>query len=714
MTELYDYKFCWRLVLRDCPDYIQYLRADAYQTDFPSRHPWRLYIDNREIEDSRRAQGLSKDEIDVIKQMHSESQPDHLPEYLRPHQIDHPQEKDHVKYTLKLEYQQWEHNGIPSVPLLPPPKKYLEVGSQFFKAPNIHYSFCTATETNKDVVKIVSTKLSHNYPKVRIINTAYRFDRGRDVTSEIRMYLSIIVLNLDTYKLYHVSQRRKNPGSPKRSIRYKQVVRQYFLNLEPMKGAIPTDRWIRRQFYDIICNHARSVIPDIYCPEIRLDRALGKKYDNFGISLTVLMIQIRVGQPLPWMENEDCLSSMLSLAHSDKIHELVQADPLHPLDLGEFCCALRNYKRKTIYKMVDKLKENPKPKTILRTILGKYYRNLYYKLTLTWLGKTSASPYNRLPNLLRFAAMVSTDIVPNSLYHFVSYLVKNQLGKQAFNAYKYLYECMTTVGYDLTSDMNDRERKSLYHQIAMYTKLAKRFLEAEEASVLEWTTYRDTVNMAQDVNIRIRPNKFRCVEEVKRVHDTLAEIQQRDLHVRDDYQGFEFLPLETPDKEYAGFKFTQLLTPDELLEEGKNMHHCVGGYSESCLTGRSIIFSMNKDGRSWVTIELSGSIRGYPINQKYTIKDFSVTNPEILSAITKWHLDVIKLHNKKVDDIEELYSTRAVRAYEGEKDRRGKIKLERLRAELAEEPEQYIPENEYPTEETYGETISQAVAYAAQ
>ncbi len=56
------------------------------------------------------------------------------------------------------------------------------------------------------------------------------------------------------------------------------------------------------------------------------------------------------------------------------------------------------------------------------------------------------------------------------------------------------------------------------------------------------------------------------------------------------------------------FVFEQLLTKQELFEEGKNMNHCVGGYSDNCRTSKSAIFSMQNvlsRGKSLVTIEVN-------------------------------------------------------------------------------------------------------------
>lgn len=56
------------------------------------------------------------------------------------------------------------------------------------------------------------------------------------------------------------------------------------------------------------------------------------------------------------------------------------------------------------------------------------------------------------------------------------------------------------------------------------------------------------------------------------------------------------------------FVFEQLLTKQELFEEGKNMNHCVGSYSEDCKKSDSAIFSLQNvlsRGKSLVTVEVN-------------------------------------------------------------------------------------------------------------
>ena len=170
-------------------------------------------------------------------------------------------------------------------------------------------------------------------------------------------------------------------------------------------------------------------------------------------------------------------------------------------------------------------------------------------------------------------------------------------------------------------------------------------------------------NMARRYNYRIRPNKFKNKADVTDLHHKLDRILRRDAKVLKDMEGKSFAPFAHPNKEYDKFKFVFLDTPEALVEEGKSMRHCVGGYSEQCLDGDSIIFSMRMGGRGYITLELRGT--DLQLVQKYTIKDKLVENKDILKLIDRWHSDIINMHK----DDEECYADTCERLAEEELDK---------------------------------------------
>lgn len=53
------------------------------------------------------------------------------------------------------------------------------------------------------------------------------------------------------------------------------------------------------------------------------------------------------------------------------------------------------------------------------------------------------------------------------------------------------------------------------------------------------------------------------------------------------------------------YKVVELLDSIQLQEEGRRMHHCVGGYAHACQKGRSAIFSIRLNCKSLATIEVN-------------------------------------------------------------------------------------------------------------
>ena len=78
------------------------------------------------------------------------------------------------------------------------------------------------------------------------------------------------------------------------------------------------------------------------------------------------------------------------------------------------------------------------------------------------------------------------------------------------------------------------------------------------------------------------------------------------------------------------------------------MHHCVGGYAYNCAEGTSIIFSMRKGDKSYITIEVSPK-GGHEIIQQYTLHDITVTSEKVLDIINRWRSDCVALHVKDTE-----------------------------------------------------------------
>ncbi|RYG30675.1 MAG: hypothetical protein EON93_14360 [Burkholderiales bacterium] len=76
----------------------------------------------------------------------------------------------------------------------------------------------------------------------------------------------------------------------------------------------------------------------------------------------------------------------------------------------------------------------------------------------------------------------------------------------------------------------------------------------------------------------------------------------------------------------------QIRTGDELAEEGARMHHCVYSYKGSCMSGHSSIWTMRRNNKRMLTIEMNNQadivqIRGFGNR---------LATPEEMKMINQW------------------------------------------------------------------------------
>lgn len=87
-----------------------------------------------------------------------------------------------------------------------------------------------------------------------------------------------------------------------------------------------------------------------------------------------------------------------------------------------------------------------------------------------------------------------------------------------------------------------------------------------------------------------------------------------------------------------GVKVEALTTPSALEREGKQMHHCVGGYSLACQRGSSVIFSLSStQGRSTLQLTYSNPIAGWHVQQHYAQQNTQppATHKSIIPQLVK-------------------------------------------------------------------------------
>ena len=81
-----------------------------------------------------------------------------------------------------------------------------------------------------------------------------------------------------------------------------------------------------------------------------------------------------------------------------------------------------------------------------------------------------------------------------------------------------------------------------------------------------------------------------------------------------------------------GFTFISPKTPRDIINEGQNMHNCVGGYINNVLNGHCIIMFMrlsNSPNESYITLEIDKYLHVVQSKRKYN-KGLSIIERQVL------------------------------------------------------------------------------------
>ena len=113
--------------------------------------------------------------------------------------------------------------------------------------------------------------------------------------------------------------------------------------------------------------------------------------------------------------------------------------------------------------------------------------------------------------------------------------------------------------------------------------------------------------------------------------------------------------------ETAGFAFISPKTPQDIIDEGKNMHNCVGGYVNKVVDGYATIIFMrlaNSPDKSYITLELNENLTVIQSKRKYN-RSLNVQERQVLNKYRAFLVDVRdrqRQENKKdiIQDINEV------------------------------------------------------------
>ena len=183
-------------------------------------------------------------------------------------------------------------------------------------------------------------------------------------------------------------------------------------------------------------------------------------------------------------------------------------------------------------------------------------------------------------------------------------------------------EYLKEIGFNLTDYRKIREECLKYHFTPKEAKLLYQLKEREIPTVnvartvryiadrnIDCSLYDDLMQMKNELGLPDE-RKYLYPDDFHKTHDELAKRIKikKSLEVKKK--------IEQRKKEAESYKISKnglmiipLLGPEELIDEGKALKHCVGGYASRVADGKCLIFSVRKSdeaSKRLATIELRG------------------------------------------------------------------------------------------------------------
>jgi len=639
-----EYIFDYNVVLSDCPEYRKYLINinDLYKKRINTVP---------ELDNPDQCVDDVDGELEVLRQVSSnESNKSEVDGSDKARIVETP-EIGPIHYILNPIY---ENPPLPAKmnPLqLMPPKRVLGADSKMYYPGKTGYVLeyqIVRNEYRDRSVCLAKYKVNETEDKIQLIHAKYWFDQEKNIVSDRKSKFRCLTYNKKTRNAYHTFRLPKEFKDGKRpkgllTTVHGMLVTTSVFSIATEGVSLP----LLKTFVDRVEKAVLKDVPDAYIPIepppkenkwstdsfIRVPHTKQMRHldsCNFEqIKLQMLLLQHKANTRLDWL-TEYVLSNFDSLVSIKGLKYLIEGTHQYDVDYSKYYL---NERKRRIRKIVPALRTGSLKK-VSKALCGEFYTKLVTKLIDTVVLSGDS--------WVIVMTSMYTDNMPKILYHWLNDLLNNDiLDKDIVK--KVVWEVLKVCNDLGNMSKNSAEYKHTIIVIELWARANKRFIE-HGGSLSRWFTWRDMYTMANDLNIRIRSNKFKDADDVKRRHDVFSELTRRDMAVSLDYKDVVFGEFDIPDKEYDEFTFVQLRTAEDLIHEGTTMHHCVAGYADRCVEGRSILLSMRKGDRGYITIELDGTSLPYRIRQQYSIHDTRVANDYILSLVNEWLKDINELH----------------------------------------------------------------------
>lgn len=174
-----------------------------------------------------------------------------------------------------------------------------------------------------------------------------------------------------------------------------------------------------------------------------------------------------------------------------------------------------------------------------------------------------------------------------------------------------------------------------------------RYIKKQRTSFREYTDY---LRMAVVAGLNLEDQEIRWPPHLRAAHDRLAAAAKYKTS-EDKRRRFAEMSERCAALtwERDGICIRPAATPEELVAEGKTLHHCVGGYSDSHVNGKIILFIRHtrRPERSWYTLNVD-------VIQKRIIQNHGYGNerspsgktlrirPEVVEFVAAWEREKLQ------------------------------------------------------------------------
>ena len=607
--------FCWTAVVAMDPTYEQYCvdvgktfnnynPDDALVVDFPPAPRAGFSY----------ATPYSEDENQVLKEMGAGDRNAELRQRIMEEQVEPSMEIEkseeylhNEKWSRKLELRTHyevanRFAGNPWVLALPPPKTILSERSTMWNGSNTKYTIQNKGTDSREFMLATrySVRVGKKDGHPRLCIDHYIGGRKRGFLRPDKKHQHRIVYNLKRRTLYNFEINGK-----KKHLFCANFNSSINITHEPI---------LEQKFVQMVLDTVRKDVPDVHT------------FENPSVSF--LALQHRYGKSMKWMTPELW----------DKTCDAIRMKSFVIKTDGNNVYTGHPETKKLINKGMRKFNKHFKKFSNYIGLLQGLFQSGYRKAFIELFTKVDIQP------LVGIHRNLVNNKCPQTLYNFILEILRTrpdvEFPRNGGDETQFRGHNLTPAP-QFEEVTNDLQNNTVL--IDSWVKLCRRMIANSNVGI-DWMTFRDTMRMAEQFNLRVRINKFKSPQDIWDLHTRLIEYQNRDNGVlrRYEYENSTIHPFTHPDKEYDGFRFEFLDTAQKLVDEGKSMHHCVGGYTYRCVAGTSLIFSMRKGDRSYITLELRGD--SLDIVQKYTIGDNVVGNDKIKDLIYKWHKDLVNMH----------------------------------------------------------------------